>query len=257
MPLDVAAAAIMQVHAEMAKRNDAGEFYLALAIDPGDSVTRSSARFWVFDYGSKSGYRWITYPCLLPGVYFKQETMIVNGHYPQAYLDENGNLISLRTGRDSFAMHSRPILVAYGSTTLIGQLYDDSGKKIKLRLTPAMTKKSKKPTLDRYKHGGHFVLYAEKVDITAIRKEFLKLFIPRAEKLKSKYRELNGFPKEQRTDEFLLNETVLYKTYKVHPKWREGPEGKRPVPSRLRDNLLAFVIDFLCRRIAIRSDRPI
>jgi len=41
------------------------------------------------------------------------------------------------------------------------------------------------------------------------------------------------------------------------PKGREGPEGKRPVPARPRDNLLAFVIDFLCRRIALRGDRPI
>lgn len=225
MPLVEAVTALKEAHAEMAKRNSAGEYYLALAIDPGDTKTRSPARYWIFDYGPETGCHWIAYPRSLPGAYFKLEGMVVNGHYPETYLSENGDLISLRTSKDSFESPSRVILVAYGSTTLIGELFDDSGKKIEFKLSPGKVKTNKEPAQNRYKYGGQFVLvlYTEKVDLAAIHEDFLRLFIPRVEKLKSKYKELDEFPKEQRPGEFLLSEIVLYPTYGAHPKRREGP----------------------------------
>ena len=135
MPLSAGLASLKKAHAEMARRNDAGEYYLALAIEPGDPKARSPLRYWTFDYSSKTGYRWVAYPRSLPGVYFRMLSMHVNGHSPEGYLTENGDFVSMRQGKDTVFPRS-PILIAYGSTGIAAELYDDSGNKLEFKLSP-------------------------------------------------------------------------------------------------------------------------
>ena len=134
--LDEAITILKEAHLEMKRRNDSGEYCLALAIDPGDTETRQPTRFWIFDYSPITGYLWVTYPRSLPGVYTKLTSMTVNGHYPMEYLTENGELISMREGPDVIAHPSEPILISYGSTTAELELRDDSGEAIKIVLSP-------------------------------------------------------------------------------------------------------------------------
>ena len=136
MPLSAALASLKKAHTEMAPRNDAGKFYLAMAIEPGDPKARSPLRYWVFDYNPKTGYRWVAYPRSLPGVYMRMPSMMsVNGHYPDGYLTENGDFVSMRRGKD-LGVPGSPVLIAYGSTSIVSELYDDSGNKIEFKLSP-------------------------------------------------------------------------------------------------------------------------
>ena len=135
MPIRKAAAMLKKAHVEMAERNAAGEYYLAMAITQGDPDKRTPARFWIFGYGPKTELRWITYPRSLPGVYFKTTIQSVNGHFPESYLSENGDMISMKTEKD-LRMPANTTLVALGSTTVNCQVSDDLGNIEDFTLSP-------------------------------------------------------------------------------------------------------------------------
>jgi hypothetical protein len=136
MQLDEAVTLLRQAHSYMKERQDSGDSYLCLAIDPGDSKTRRPTRYWIFDFGPVTGYRWVAYPRSLPGVYTKGGVISVNGGYPTAYLTENGDLISMYQSPDIVVGPSDLILIAYGSTTASLELRDDSGRTAELMLRP-------------------------------------------------------------------------------------------------------------------------
>ena len=134
MELSNAAAQVTSIHDDLILRERRGEYNVTMAISPGDPKTRRPVRYWAFD-PSGDGC-WIAYPRSLPGVYFKLTSHSVNGRFPESYFTENGDVVSMRMKKDVLGIPGDPLLISPLSTSVLGHLYDDSGKKVELRLMP-------------------------------------------------------------------------------------------------------------------------
>ena len=139
MALSDAAAQLTSLHADLVlrQRRKRRGYNVAMALSPGDPKTRTPVRYWAFDIDKAGDGRWIAYPRSLPGVYYEVTTgPYVMGGFVDAYFTENGDVVSVVTKKGLMTPWGDPQLFVPLSTAIGGHLYDDSGEKVEMNLTP-------------------------------------------------------------------------------------------------------------------------